>query len=234
MTVLVSLSILRLMKNEELNKYEGREDLRLDELLDAANSLMEAVAPVQPSDRVTETLSERTLRYYISQGLVDRPSGKEGASALYGYRHLLQLLALKRLQASYLPVKKIREIVPQSTNDALRAIISGGEQGGVMETGSLSSTSPRDSAIAFLDSISQDRPVTRSSQSRGAPPPSSPALNVQSPSGTAGSTPPAAQSWERYALDDGIELHIRSDRRSSLRKSEARRLFDRLLKIFKS
>jgi len=183
---------------------------------------------------VTETLSERTLRYYISHGLVDRPSGKEGSSALYGYRHLLQLLALKRLQASYLPVKKIREIVPESTNDALRAIISGGEQGGPMETGSLSSTSPRDSAIAFLDSISQDRPVTRSSQSRGAPPPSSPALNVQSPSGTAGSTPPAAQSWERYALDDGIELHIRSDRRSSLRKSEARRLFDRLLKIFKS
>jgi hypothetical protein len=35
-------------------------------------------------------------------------------------------------------------------------------------------------------------------------------------------------------LDDGIELHIRSDRRSLLRKSEARRLFDRLLKIFKS
>lgn len=221
------------MTNEELDKYEGREDLRLDELLDAANSLMEAVAPVQPSDRVTETLSERTLRYYISQGLVDRPSGKEGASALYGYRHLLQLLALKRLQASYLPVKKIREIVPQSSNDELRAIISGGEQQGP-ETGSLSSTSPRDSAIAFLDSISQDRPVTRSSQSPGTPPPSSPALNVQSPSGTAGSTPPPAQSWERYVLDDGIELHIRSDRRSSLRKSEARRLFDRLLKIFKS
>ncbi len=181
------------MTNEELDKYEGREDLRLDELLDAANSLMEAVAPVQPSDRVTETLSERTLRYYISQGLVDRPSGKEGASALYGYRHLLQLLALKRLQASYLPVKKIREIVPQSTNDALRAIISGGEQGGVMETGSLSSTSPRDSAIAFLDSISQDRPVTRSP---GAPPPSSPAPDMQSPPGTAGSTPPPAQAWD--------------------------------------
>lgn len=220
------------MTNEELDKYEGREDLRLDELLDAANSLMEAVAPVQPSDRVTETLSERTLRYYISQGLVDRPSGKEGSSALYGYRHLLQLLALKRLQASYLPVKKIREIVPESTNGALRAIISGGEQQGPMETGSLSST--RDSAIAFLDSISQDRPAARGSQSPGTPPPSSPAPGMQSLSGTAGSTPPEAESWERYVLDDGIELHIRSDRRSSLRKSEARRLFDRLLKIFKS
>jgi DNA-binding transcriptional MerR regulator len=220
------------MKNEELEKYEGREDLRLDELLVAANSLMEAVAPVQPSDRVTETLSERTLRYYISQGLVDRPSGKEGVSALYGYRHLLQLLALKRLQASYLPVKKIREIVPESTNDELRAIVLGG---GTTETSSLSATSTRDSVIAFLDSISQGRPVARSLQSQGTPTPSSPAPGPQSPSDTAGSSaqPPAAQSWERYVLDDGIELHIRSDRGSSLRKSEARRLFDRMLKIFK-
>jgi len=222
------------MTNEELEKYEGREDLRLDELLDAANILMEAVAPVQPSDRVTETLSERTLRYYISQGLVDRPSGKEGASALYGYRHLLQLLALKRLQASYLPVKKIREIVPESTNDALRVIISGGEHHRPMATGSLASTFSRDSAIAFLDSIAQDQAVTRSSCSPKAPPPSSPASGMQSPSATAESTPPAAQSWERYVLDDGIELHIRSDRRNSLRKSQARRLFDKLLKIINS
>jgi len=101
------------MTNEELDKYEGREDIRLDELLDAANSLMEAVAPVQPSDRVTETLSERTLRYYISQGLVDRPSGKEGASALYGYRHLLQLLALQKASGVLSACEKIREIDPR-------------------------------------------------------------------------------------------------------------------------
>ncbi len=219
------------MKNIELEKYEEREDLRLDELLAIANGLMESVAPVQPSDRVAETLSERTLRYYISQGLVDRSSGKEGASALYCYRHLLQLLALKRLQASYLPVKKIREIIPNSSNDNLKAIILGNTQPEAIPPSDIST---RESAIAFLDSISQGTAGTRSSRDLGSIPASSPAPSLQS--GNIGSsTPPLSpESWDRFVLEDGIELHIRSDRRSSLRKGEARRLFDRASRLFKS
>lgn len=218
------------MKRIELENYAGRENIRLDELLDSANSFMDAVAPVQPNDRVTETLSERTLRYYISQGLVDRPSGKEGAAALYGYRHLLQLLAIKRLQASYLPVRKIREILPNSSDKELKAIILGGAQVGAITASSLST---RDSAIAFLESIAQGEPTTLSFQESRSPQSISTASIRSSPrssgSDTATSVP---EPWERFVLDDGIELHIRSDRKGSLRKSEIRRLFDRFLKLF--
>lgn len=87
----------------ELERHRSRTDIKLDELLEIANHLIGLVVPEQPSDRVAETLNERSLRYYISEGLVDRPLGKEGVSALYGYRHLVQILAIKRLQGSSYP-----------------------------------------------------------------------------------------------------------------------------------
>lgn len=41
----------------------------------------------------------RTIRYYTSLGLLDRPLEMRGRTALYGPRHLHQLCAIKRLQA---------------------------------------------------------------------------------------------------------------------------------------
>lgn len=53
----------------------------------------------QRSGRVGTTPSARDIRYYATLGVVDRPSSFIGRTALYSRRHLLQLVALKRLQA---------------------------------------------------------------------------------------------------------------------------------------
>jgi len=42
---------------------------------------------------------ERSIRYYTSLGLIDRAAAMRGRTALYGERHLAQLVAIKRLQA---------------------------------------------------------------------------------------------------------------------------------------
>ena len=55
--------------------------------------------PGQPSGRVREVPDRRTIRWYTTIGLVDRPAAMRGRTALYGRRHLLQLVAVKRLQA---------------------------------------------------------------------------------------------------------------------------------------
>ncbi len=50
------------------------------------------------SARVRAVPDARTIRYYTTLGLVDRPA-LQGRTALYGEKHLLQLVAIKRLQA---------------------------------------------------------------------------------------------------------------------------------------
>ena len=53
----------------------------------------------QANGRVREVPDRRTIRYYTTLGLIDRPARMRGRTALYGRRHLLQLVAIKRLQA---------------------------------------------------------------------------------------------------------------------------------------
>src|SRR5947209_5032014 len=53
----------------------------------------------QANGRVRDVPDRRTIRYYTTLGLIDRPARMRGRTALYGRRHLLQLVAIKRLQA---------------------------------------------------------------------------------------------------------------------------------------
>ena len=52
----------------------------------------------QPSGRVSDVPNSRIVRYYTTLGLVDRPIAYDGRIALYTTRHLLQIVAIKRLQ----------------------------------------------------------------------------------------------------------------------------------------
>jgi DNA-binding transcriptional MerR regulator len=52
-----------------------------------------------PNGRVRALPDRRTIRYYTTLGLLDRAAMLRGRTALYGRRHLLQLVAIKRLQA---------------------------------------------------------------------------------------------------------------------------------------
>jgi DNA-binding transcriptional MerR regulator len=62
----------------------------------------------QPSGRVRDVPDRRTIRYYTTLGLVDRPGAMRGRTALYGRRHLLQLVAIKRLQTQGLALAEIQ------------------------------------------------------------------------------------------------------------------------------
>jgi DNA-binding transcriptional MerR regulator len=53
----------------------------------------------QSNGSVRDVPDRRTIRYYTTLGLIDRPAEMRGRTALYGRRHLLQLVAIKRLQS---------------------------------------------------------------------------------------------------------------------------------------
>ena len=64
----------------------------------------------------------RAIRYYTTLGLLDRPAAMRGRTALYGRRHLLQIVAIKRLQAEGLPLVAIQERLAGVSDAALRRI----------------------------------------------------------------------------------------------------------------
>src|ERR1041384_1436680 len=72
----------------------------LDELVArVSDALGAADYPGAPNGRVREVPDRRAIRWYQTIGLLDRPGGMRGRTALYGPRHLAQLVAIKRRQA---------------------------------------------------------------------------------------------------------------------------------------
>jgi DNA-binding transcriptional MerR regulator len=70
------------------------------ELSDRACAALEASGYQAPANGQVRAVPDlRTIRYYTSLGLLDRPLEMRGRTALYGSRHLYQLCAIKRLQA---------------------------------------------------------------------------------------------------------------------------------------
>src|SRR4051812_2534903 len=79
-------------------------------------------SPGALNGRVREVPDLRTIRYYTTLGLIDRPAEMRGRTALYGRRHLLQLVAIKRLQARGLSLAELQEKLLGRTDRELAAI----------------------------------------------------------------------------------------------------------------
>jgi len=73
----------------------------------------------QASGRVSEVPSVRTIRFYATHGLLDRPLEFKGRTAIYGVRHLHQLVAIKRMQARGLGLEEIQARVIGATDKDL-------------------------------------------------------------------------------------------------------------------
>ncbi len=71
----------------------------MDELVERVRQALAAEYPGAPNGRVRDVPDRRAIRWYTTIGLVDKPLGMRGRTALYGPRHLQQLVAIKRRQA---------------------------------------------------------------------------------------------------------------------------------------
>jgi DNA-binding transcriptional MerR regulator len=67
--------------------------------------------------------SARAVRFYVSNGLLDRPEGT-GTAATYNYRHLLQLLAIKIRQREGQTLETIKREMRETTGDLLERRIA--------------------------------------------------------------------------------------------------------------
>ena len=96
------------------NDFQGSADALIEKAQDLAKTLK--------LDQEATEGNERLLRHYVSMGVVDKPS-REGRDALYGFRHLVQFVAARRLLAEGLPLAKIANYTGAVPTDALAAYI---------------------------------------------------------------------------------------------------------------
>ncbi len=83
-----------------------------------------AALPPPKNGQVRAVPDDRTVRYYGTIGLLDRPLAMRGRTALYGPRHLAQVVAIKRLQSTGKSLAEIQELWP-TLDDPTLARMSG-------------------------------------------------------------------------------------------------------------
>lgn len=108
--------------------------------------------------RVAE-VTERTVRYYISEGLLPPPTGT-GPFSRYGYEHWLRLAYIRRLKDEYLPLSEIKNLLAGRSLEELdtlarRTGLIGGQVSEQIET----KDKPGDSGYAYLENLLRTGPA---------------------------------------------------------------------------
>jgi hypothetical protein len=80
-----------------LRQYAALAPWSLRDLSALSGAILEASAVYPVNAAASARPSERTIRFYVTRKLVSPPEGR-GTAATYGYRHLLQVLAIKLQQ----------------------------------------------------------------------------------------------------------------------------------------
>jgi len=205
----------------KLEQERERRYIGLPEFAQVAARILSQLALEQERGTVTMVPDERTIRYYLSEGLIQAPEEKQGTASVFGYLQLLQLVAIKKLQSDHFPIRKIRDLVADKTERQLETLL------GVRETATKRGTSE---AKSYLESL-------LTSPAAQAPPLQallSQSLIKQQDLTFAG--PPQQErtgSWQRVEIEPGLELHIHSDYTPPTTSAKARSLAERIRTMLK-
>lgn len=99
-------------------------DTDLSGLVTAVASVLATLDLAVGDDRVRDVPNARVLRYYQSSGLIDRPVRYDGRRAIYGFRHLVQAVAVKVLQGEGLSLARIQEALAGRSTEELAALLA--------------------------------------------------------------------------------------------------------------
>jgi len=170
-------------------REKGRKYVGLLEFARVGEQILAEMGLEQARGTVTSVPDERTIRYYLAEGLIQTPGERQGTASLFGYLNLLQLLTVKKLQAEHLPIRKIRELVAGKSEQELEMLLGVG--------GVAAKKSRETDAKRYLESLLAPESAAFPMETAAAPPP--PQMLDQS------------ASWQRVEIEPGLELHIRSD-----------------------
>jgi DNA-binding transcriptional MerR regulator len=101
-----------------------KQDLTLEQLSDEVEKQLKqrGLLNAQHDGRVSAAPDGRTIRYYTTLGILEKPK-VISRQAFYGARHVLQILAIKSLQGLSLPLGEIQARLYGKSDKELEAIL---------------------------------------------------------------------------------------------------------------
>lgn len=177
---------------ELLGDYKDRSFVGVAELAKAARKVLESSGIRQSRDKmVAEFPNERTIRFYQSQRLLPQ-AAREGTASIFFYEHLLTLIVIKRLQSIGVPIRTIGKILAGRDISRLEQLLTEEVR---------ASSDPEEGRLARLrgEEVLDISDLDEWRDIGAAPVQGSVALSSES------------QSWERFPVSQGIELHLAPD-----------------------
>jgi len=173
-----------------LREYRQLAPWNLRDLATVTAAILEtsAVRPINAAASPHPT--ERTIRFYVTRGMVAAPDGR-GTAAVYSYRHMLQVLAIKLRQMEGGTLTSIAQEMSQLTGDMLERRVAAALGTGL--------PSPERLPLTGREAPARGR-VAR-------------ALRTWRPQvdAVAAPDPVATTAWHRIPVARGLELHVHQD-----------------------
>jgi len=186
----------------------------LDLFVEQANRLLPELLPKDAGKRAAEPVNQRLIRHYATLGLLDEPL-KEGREARYLFRHLLQLLVVRRLLAEGFTAVVVGQVLESRDDAELEGLLTGRLRIDLVPQQELG-----DDRAEFLRQVrvraGLDGGAAGSNDPGGRPLESArPARKANAEAATPLTNLPANpfhdSTWSHVRIMDGLELLVRDD-----------------------
>lgn len=176
-----------------LRTYRQLAPWNLRDLATLTGAILES-AGIRPINAAASTTpSERTIRFYVTRGLVTPPDGR-GTAATYSYRHLLEVLAIKLRQMEGGTLSAIAEEMRVVTGDVIERRVAA----------ALGTGLPLPRQLPLL--AKETPPAGRHGRALHH------TFAAAAPAGLEPAPPQEdAGRWRRLLVAEGVELHVRED-----------------------
>lgn len=163
-------------------------------------------------------VSVRTVRFYISLGLLESPE-RRGRAATYTTEQLDRLRLIRTLVDRRVPLQEIQGTLARVQPADVRKLLAQQTRQST-ETAEARARSPRDYVSALLERAVTPAAPTRAPPQMSAPLATSGSVRERSPM-------PPEGTWRRVVLAPGVELHL-----DVSREADNQALVERLMEVW--
>jgi DNA-binding transcriptional MerR regulator len=202
-----------------LREYAKLAPWNIRDLATLSGGILDASGVTPINAAAQSRPSDRTIRFYVTRRLMSAPDGR-GTAATYGYRHLLQLLAIKVRQMEGATLSAIARELAESPGDVLEKRVAAtlGDFPAPEQLDLDPSVAPRGRVA---------RAIARRSHVAGDGPASARTAPVAPP-------PPLEEGgWYRIGVGDGVEVAVRADHPVARSAAARRHLADALARALR-